>query len=86
VIVVPDADNAARFPAMDWIVREARALRLPAFSADRETSLHDVSAWAASVRGERAQFRLLVTGPRATRWQSGEEVARRLVRSLGIVS
>jgi hypothetical protein len=85
VVVVPDADNVAKFPATGWIVSDVRALRLPIFVADHETTLHEVSAWAASVRDANADFRLLVTGPRETRWQSGEQVARRIVRGLGVI-
>lgn len=82
VVVVPEAENVTKFPAMGWIVSDVRTLRLPIFVADHKTVGHDVSAWAAAVRETTADFRLLVTGPRETRWQSGEQVARRLVRSL----
>jgi hypothetical protein len=85
LVVVPEAEHVAKFPAMGWIVSDVRALRLPIFVADHETSAHEFTAWTAFVREARADFRLLVTGPRETRWQSGEQVARRLVRSLRVI-
>jgi hypothetical protein len=82
LIVVPTAETAERFPAMDFVMREVRMRRLPHLICDPETSMHHVSAWAGDVREHRTACRLVVTGPRATRWQAGEEIARRLVRSL----
>jgi hypothetical protein len=84
MLVVPDADVAEQFPAIDWIVKGARSLRLPMLICDAHTNIQRILGWSSIVRGDRADLRLLVTGPRATRWPVGEGVARRLVRSLGV--
>jgi hypothetical protein len=85
MLVVPEADTAERFPAMDWLVQNVRSLRLPMLICDAETNAHQAVSWATRVRGDRSELRLNVTGPRATRWQTGERVARRLVRALAVM-
>lgn len=85
LLVVPDADRAEQFAAIDWILRGVRSLRLPILTCDAHTSVQRVLGWSSLARGDRVDLRLLVTGPRATRWPSGEGVARRLVRGLGVV-
>jgi hypothetical protein len=86
MLVVPDANAAARFPAMDWIVRGTRSLGLPMLICDGETNVQRAVTWASSVRAARTELRMLVTGPRATRWSDGETMARRLICGLGLLT
>jgi hypothetical protein len=85
MVVVPAADEAMKFPAMDWVLRGARSRKRPLLVCDPATSANQVAAWAAEQRLALESMRLLVTGPRATRWQAGEDISRRLVRSLAIL-
>ncbi|MGE0398111.1 MAG: putative molybdenum carrier protein [Kofleriaceae bacterium] len=82
LLVVPDAARAEQFPALGWVIQSVRASRLPLMVCDPSTSVADVSAWFADTPRTCGSRRLAVIGPRATRWQQGEVIARRIVCAL----
>jgi len=84
VLVVPDIRIAIRKRTATWVLRGARAKRLPYWLCDSATSVTDVATWYGQLAAAEAH-RILVTGPRATRWRDGESVARRLVKALALV-
>jgi hypothetical protein len=84
LIVVPDAKTAEQFPAMLWIIQRIRARRLPVYICDPTWQRADLGRWAASLPSNSGSVRLLVTGPRATRWQDGEQLARQLVLAIAV--
>ena len=85
MVVVPKASSADAFPAMDWIMRGVRRRGVPLLICDARTDVHRVAEWSMELREHVETCHVLVTGPRATRWQEGEELARRLVRRLALV-
>jgi hypothetical protein len=84
VVVVPDIRIALRKRTATWVLRSARARRLPYWLCDSATSVTDVATWYGQLAAADAHH-ILVTGPRATRWRDGESVARRLVKALALV-
>ncbi|MBV8759075.1 MAG: hypothetical protein JO257_17435 [Deltaproteobacteria bacterium] len=84
VLVVPDIRTAVRRRTSTWVLRSARANAIPYWLCDAVTSVTDVASWYAQLASD-AEHRILVTGPRATRWKDGEMVARRLVKSLALI-
>ena len=85
MVVVPKATTADVFPAMDWIVRGVRRRSVPFLICDPETSVHTVAGWGTELRERFMMCRLFVSGPRATRWPDGEDIARRLIRRLALL-
>lgn len=81
LLVVPIASAPSRFTAMSVVLRGAAQCGRACFVADAVTDVEDIAAWFASL-GADERVRLFVTGPRGTRWGSGEAVARRLVSGL----
>jgi hypothetical protein len=84
LLVVPDAATPDRFTAMSAVLQAIRAARRPFFVADASTNLDDVATWANSLAQKDGATRILVTGPRGTRWPEGEAVARRLVAAIAM--
>jgi hypothetical protein len=82
LVVVPDRTVAAKFAPMGWVLSRIRAYGLPSLICDPSTSLADVALWCAAIPETCGSRRLAVTGPRATRWQSGEMIARRFVSAI----
>lgn len=82
LIVVPDVQDPTRCPPMAWLLNRVRARHIPLLVCDGRSSVSDAAAWACEVPESSGSRRLLVTGPRATRWPDGEKVARRLVAAI----
>jgi hypothetical protein len=81
VLVIVPLATAPRFSSMSVVLRTASEAGRACFVADTATSPEEIAAWVASQPpGER--MRLFVTGPRGTRWTSGEAVAQRIVSGL----
>lgn len=77
VIVVPDAGRLDDNPAKPAFSREAKVKNIPVHVIDPATELAPI---VPQLVGE-AQ-KVLITGPRATRWASGERAAWRLIIAL----
>lgn len=84
LLVVPDSATPEKFTAMSVVLQGIRSVRVPSLVCDRRTNLDDVQRWASQLPETSGSTRVLVTGPRGTRWPEGEMVARRLVAAIGI--
>lgn len=86
LLVVPDASDPNKFTAMPAVLAAARAARLSYLVVDPLTNLDDVTKWVGDLAPSSGSRRILVTGPRGTRWHTGEQIARRLVSAIAIAS
>jgi len=84
LLVVPDSAAPEKFTAMNAVLQGIRSARVPSFVCDSKTNLDDVVHWARQLPETSGSTRIMVTGPRGTRWPEGETVARRLVSAIGI--
>ncbi|HEU4611150.1 MAG TPA: putative molybdenum carrier protein [Kofleriaceae bacterium] len=84
LLVVPESSTPEKFTAMGAVMQGIRAARAPSMVADGKTNLDDVVRWARQLPETSGSTRLMVTGPRSTRWPDGETVARRLVSAIGM--
>lgn len=82
VLLVPTAARPERFTAMSAVLQGIRATELPFMVCDAQTNVQDVRTWATRLQASSGSTRIMVTGPRATRWQDGENLARRLVGAI----
>jgi len=82
LLVVPDAKRAETFTAMSAVLQSVRSARVPNLVCDPHVNLDDIARWVSTIPETSGSKRLLVTGPRATRWQHGEGVARRIVAAV----
>jgi hypothetical protein len=86
LVVVPDASQVERFTAMSAILQAIRSARVPFRAVDPTSSIDDVVHWVRDLPETSGSTRLLVTGPRETRWASGEPLARRIVTAIAMSS
>lgn len=86
LLVVPEAAKAEKFTAMAAVMQAIRSARLPMLVCDPKTNLDDITMWVKQLPETSGSTRLLVTGPRGTRWSDGESVARRIVSAIAISS
>jgi hypothetical protein len=84
LVVVPTAATPEKFTAMGAVMQGIRSAHCSSFVADASTNLDDVARWAKSLPETSGSTRILVTGPRSTRWPEGEGVARRLVSAIAM--
>lgn len=89
--VVADACEKRRphlSPGTARTLREAKYRNLPHLVVDPSTPIDAVRAWideiyAARIDRDQMTTRLMVAGPRATRWPEGEAEAQRVIAALG---
>jgi hypothetical protein len=86
VLVVPDAVRAERFTAMAAVLQAVRSARAPLLVVDPRTNLDDIVWWVRQLPETSGSTRVMVTGPRGTRWAEGEAVAKRIVSAIGMSS
>jgi hypothetical protein len=84
LLVVPAAQQAEKFTAMSAVLQAVRGARVPLFTCDPTTNLDDVIWWVRHLPETSGSTRVLVTGPRGTRWPTGEALARRIVSAIAI--
>ncbi len=84
LVVIPVAAAPSRFTAMSVVTGAAGRAGRSWFIADLVTDVDDIAAWVARQPTPDGAPRLFVTGPRGTRWTSGEAVARRIVTGLAM--
>ena len=84
LVVVPQARSASHFTAMAAVLQRIRAARVPFLACDASTNVEDVRLWTRQLPETAGSTRVMVTGPRGTRWPEGEAVARRLVTVISI--
>jgi hypothetical protein len=86
LLLVPDASHAEKFTAMGAIMQAVRAARAPMLICDTQTNLDDVVWWVKQLPETSGSVRVMVTGPRGTRWPDGEGLAKRVVSAIGMSS
>ncbi len=84
LLVVPDRTQAGKYTAMQAVLNAVRAARTQSFIADPTIDVDTMVAWARALPETSGSVRVLVTGPRGTRWHEGESTAMRLVSAIGI--
>lgn len=84
LVVVPVAATPEKFTAMSAVLQGIRSARVPSLICDAQTNLDDVGRWARNLPETSGSTRVMVTGPRGTRWAEGEAVARRLVAAIAM--
>jgi hypothetical protein len=84
LLVVPAASTPEKFTAMNAVLQAIRAAHTPSLVADAKTNLDDVARWAKTLAETSGSTRIMVTGPRGTRWAEGEAIARRLVSAIAM--
>jgi len=84
VLVVPSAATPEKFTAMSAVMQSIRSAHVPSLICDAHTNLDDVGRWARNLPETSGSTRVMVTGPRGTRWAEGEAVARRLVAAIAM--
>jgi hypothetical protein len=84
LLVVPNSKTPEKFTAMSAVMQGIRSSRCTSFIADPQTNLDDVASWARSLPETSGSTRVMVTGPRGTRWPEGEAIARRLVSAIAM--
>lgn len=84
LLVVPDASDPSKFTAMSAVLAAARASKVPYVVADPVTNVEDIARWVWALPPSSGSLRVLVTGPRGTRWHTGEQTSRRIVMAITI--
>jgi hypothetical protein len=86
IVTVPDSSRTETFTAMAAVLQAIRSARLPFVAVDANTNLDDVVRWVKQLPETSGSTRVMVTGPRGTRWPAGEGVARRIITSIAMAS
>jgi len=84
LLVVPDRRHVDTFTGMRAVMTSVRGARVSSFVCDPTTDVLEVAAWAGALAETSGSVRVLVTGPRGTRWLDGEATARRLVTAIAL--
>lgn len=84
LVVVPDRRHVDKFTAMRAVMTAVRTARTQGFVCDPTSDTEEVAAWAHGLPETNGSVRVLVTGPRGTRWIDGEAVGRRMVTAMAI--
>ncbi|HSD87911.1 MAG TPA: hypothetical protein VLB44_10375, partial [Kofleriaceae bacterium] len=84
LLVVPASATPDKFTAMSAVLQGIRSERVASLVCDAHTNLDDVGRWARSLPETSGSTRIMVTGPRGTRWAEGEAVARRFVAAIAM--
>ena len=82
LVVVPDRSNVAKYTAIGAMLAAVRAAHTPWLAVDPQTDLEEVSRWVRELPETSGSVRVLVTGPRGTRWHDGDVFAMRMVANL----
>jgi hypothetical protein len=84
LLLVPDAARPEKFTAMAAVLQAVRAAKAPLLVVDPNTNIDDIVTWLRLLPETSGSVRVVVTGPRATRWTEGESIARRIVGALAM--
>lgn len=84
LVVVPDRRHVDKFTAMRAVMTAVRSARTRSLVCDPTSDSEEVAMWARQLPETSGSVRILVTGPRGTRWLDGEGVARRLVTAIAL--
>jgi CheY-like chemotaxis protein len=86
VIAVPRASHANTNAGIEALRRLARAARVPHWIVDPFTDLDEVASRLRRLEATADPLRVMVTGPRLTRWQSGERLGWNVVGQLALTN
>lgn len=86
LIVVPDVRDVNKYTGIAAVLSASRAAGIPFQIVDPLANVEEVSSWVWKLPMSSGSLRLMVTGPRGTRWHTGEVTARRLVSAITIQS
>lgn len=84
LVVVPEVEHAHQVPAIPWVLAMTKRYHVPCMVCDDSRHIAGVTTWALEQRATDGTRRIMVTGPRATRWVTGETVGRRLITGLAV--
>jgi CheY-like chemotaxis protein len=84
MIAVPDASQPNANTGIEALRRAARAGGVPHWVVDPSTDLDSVSLRIRQLEQTKDPLRLMVTGPRFTRWREGERLGWRLIAQLSL--
>jgi hypothetical protein len=82
LVAVPDRTQTAHYTGIGAMLAAVRAANVPWIAVDPTSDLDEVARWVRKLPESSGSSRVLVTGPRATRWHEGEVFAMRLVANL----
>jgi CheY-like chemotaxis protein len=83
VIAVPDTCDIAANAGLDPLRRQARKADIPVWIVDPRSNLEELSSSLGRL-GRETDLRLMITGPRHTRWPEGERLGWRIVGELSM--
>lgn len=80
IIVVPELSSANELTGIMALRRQARALKIPHVLVDPKTTLSDVISQVRRLEQVSSEpLRVMITGPRETRWAGGQALGWRLM-------
>jgi len=85
LIAVPQAAQANTNTGIEALRRAARASGVPHWIIDPNTDLDQISLRLRQLEATTNPLRLMVTGPRYTRWREGERLGWRVIAQLSLV-
>lgn len=85
LFIVQDSERVEIDPDTELAFELAGKSKRPWMAATPDTLVKEIQRWMTGLREDHGpgELRLLVTGPRASRWPNGEQVARSFVATLG---
>ena len=84
VVVIPNRNTPDAFTAMRSLIGSARAQGVPYAVVDPTSDFDDVRRFVDGLAATSGTVRLMVTGPRATRWAAGERTAWQVVAHMAV--
>ena len=84
MVVIPDARTPDRFTAVRSLIGAARAQKLPYRLIDPSSDLDDIRRFVDGLAPTSGSTRVMITGPRATRWAAGERTAWQVVARMAV--
>ena len=84
VVVIPNRNTPDRFTAMRNLIGSARSHGVPYAVVDPTSDLDEVRHFVEGLTPSSGTVRVMVTGPRATRWAQGERIAWQVVARMAI--
>jgi CheY-like chemotaxis protein len=84
VIAVPQAAQANANTGVEALRRAARATGVPHWIIDPATDLDQISERLRQIEVTTEPLRIMVTGPRFTRWREGERLGWRVIAQLSL--
>jgi hypothetical protein len=84
LVVVPDSQDPYATPGTRLTLVGARKRRLPRLVAEPSVPIDLLAKWVRDAGRDRLTFKLMVAGPRESRWASGRVETAALLRRLAL--